>query len=674
MLDREVTENTAGRTRRLPPIFVERADCIDFAASSRREWLETNGTGGFAMGTVSGANTRRYHGLLVASLNPPVDRYVLLAKVDEEVLSAHGQATALGTNQYPGAIHPEGYKKLYSFFLDPFPRWTYDVEGLHVEKSLFLVHGEQTVVVRYRARQPCTLRVAPMLAFRDFHALGRANGAFDASVRVSGGASSTVAIRPYAGLPALRIHHNGTSFEAAGSWYHATEYLEELERGLDHREDLYRMGTITFTLGPGQNAWLVATLSDGQTYDTSHVEGLEAAERARRQPESDDPLVARLGAAADQFLVERADGLSTAIAGYPWFSDWGRDTMIALPGLLLARARHAEARGVLRGFLRHVDRGVIPNRFADRAGEPLEYNTVDATLWMFLAVRSYVAQSGDEAFLAQEFYPAAREIIRWHRRGTHHGIVVDAADGLLVGGSPGTQLTWMDARVDGHVVTPRHGKAVEINALWYNALCSMADWARSLEPEAAAEYDGAAEQVAASFARTFWNPRRGFLFDVVTESGPDPRLRPNQIFAVGLPFALLTPGQRLSVVRAVEEHLLTHVGLRTLARGEPGYVGAYRGGPAERDGAYHQGTIWPWLLGPFVRAYLRVFGRAPERLAYCRALFRGLELHLREACLGQVSEVFDADAPFAPGGAPAQAWSVAELLQTLTVDLGETRP
>jgi hypothetical protein len=288
---------------------------------------------------------------------------------------------------------------------------------------------------------------------------------------------------------------------------------------------------------------------------------------------------------------------------------------------------------------------------------------------MFLAARSYVAASGDDAFLRDEFYPAAKVIVGWHQRGTHHGVHVDPVDGLLVAGSEGTQLTWMDARVDGRVITPRHGNAVEINALWYNALRLMADWARRFEPTAGAEYAQAADRVVAAFTSTFWNPERRCLYDVVNERGPDARLRHNQIFAVSLPFPLLSPSQRTDVVRAVEEHSLTHVGLRTLAPGDPGYIGSYRGGPAERDGAYHQGTIWPWLLGPYIRAYLHVFGRSPERIAYCRALFRGLELHLNEACLGLVSEVFDADPPFSPGGAPAQAWSVAELLQVLTVDL-----
>jgi predicted glycogen debranching enzyme len=658
--------------RHLSPIFVDRDACRDYAVSSRLEWLETNGTGGFAMGTVSGANTRRYHGLLVASLKPPVDRVVVLAKVDEEV-ALKGETTALGTNQYPGAVHPRGYASLSSFCLDPFPTWTFALNGLEVSKRLFMVVDEQTVVVRYRVNRACTLRLAPFLAFRDFHSLGRANSAFDRAVlRRAHGGSAPLTVRPYEGWPALHLHHNGQSFDPDASWYYATEYLEEMARGLDFREDLRKIGTLTFALAPGEDAWLVATLRGDAAYDSTAIDSLEAAERARRGAASDDPLVARLSAAADAFVVRRADGQPTVIAGYPWFSDWGRDTMIALPGLLLARGRHGDARDVLRGFLSRIDRGVIPNRFADRAGDPPEYNTADATLWMFQAARAYASASGDPSFLRDEFYPAAREIIRWHERGTHHGIVVDAADGLLVAGSAGTQLTWMDARVDGRVVTPRHGKAVEINALYYNALRMMAEWAHEFEPGAEAGYARAAARIESAFGPTFWNPARRCLFDGVREDGPDARLRPNQVFAVSLPFPLLSMDQRRAVVQAVEANLLTPFGLRTLAPGDPGYVGAYRGGSAQRDGAYHQGTIWPWLLGPFIRAYLHVFGRGPWAVAYCRALLGGLERHLGEACLGFVSEVFDADAPYSPGGAPAQAWSVAELLQVLVVDLDDS--
>jgi predicted glycogen debranching enzyme len=368
-------------------------------------------------------------------------------------------------------------------------------------------------------------------------------------------------------------------------------------------------------------------------------------------------------------VVTRADGKPTVIAGYPWFADWGRDTMIALPGLLLARGLLEDAGQVLRGFLKHIDQGLIPNRFPDR-GEHPEYNTADATLWMFQAVHAYLQATEDRNFLRQEFYPAAKAILLWHRRGTHHGIQVDQSDGLLIAGGEGTQLTWMDAKVDGRVIIPRHGKPVEVNALYYNALRLMEQWARFLnELEDAAAYEREAAVVKRSFEGAFWNEERKCLYDVITPTGPDARLRPNQIFAVSLPFQLLAPARSVAVVRAVEAALLTPVGLRTLAPSEPGYLPRYRGGVAERDGAYHQGAVWPWLLGPFIRAYLRAFGNSAPNVAHCRGLLRGLEEHLSDACLGTISEIFEAEPPHRPVGAPAQAWSIAELLYLLMVDL-----
>jgi predicted glycogen debranching enzyme len=380
-------------------------------------------------------------------------------------------------------------------------------------------------------------------------------------------------------------------------------------------------------------------------------------------------LLARFAAAADQFVVRRADGSPTIIAGYPWFADWGRDTMIALPGLLLARGLLDEARDVLAGFLAHLDRGIIPNRFSD-GGEPPEYNTADATLWLFRAVDAYARAGGDPAFVRDVFYPRAKDILAWHERGTHHGIRVDPADGLLVAGGPGTQLTWMDARVDGRVVTPRHGKPVEINALYYDALRFVESLASEVGDESEARACGlAAGRLRDSFLRLFWDGARECLFDVVRDEGPDRRLRPNQIFAVSLPRTMLSPAQMKQVVRAVEGALLTPYGLRTLAPAEAEYHPRYRGSPGERDGAYHQGTAWPWLLGPFVTAYLRAFGRTEENFQRCRALLTGLERHLGEACLGTVSEVFDGDPPHTPGGASAQAWSVGELYRVLACEL-----
>ncbi len=621
---------------------VDRDTCTDYARSSRLEWLQTNGTGGFAMGTVSGANTRRYHGLLVASLHPPADRYVLVSKIDEEA-AAGGREYALATNQYPGAVHPAGYRLLAEFRLAPFPVWTYDLEGLRIEKRVLLLPGEQSVVVEYSASRSCRLVARPLLACRDYHSLTRAGGPWNTAVTEQG---PHVHVRPYPELPPVTFISSGAAFQAGGDWYYRFEYLEELERGLDFREDLYCPGAFVFDLGPDRPAWLVA--------------GVAPPARWTFPPECEDPAFEGcLHRAADQFLVRRGCDQPAIVAGYPWFTDWGRDTMISLPGLLLSRGRLAEARRILEGFLEHLYQGLIPNCFPDWNGRP-EYNTADAALWMFQAVWAYEQAGGDASF----FYPAAREIAERHLRGTLHGIGVDPADGLLAAGGETTNLTWMDARVDGRPVTPRHGKPVEVNALWYNALRMLEAWTRR-RGERATVWTRAARQVKASFA-AFWNPARDCLYDVLGPSGPDASLRPNQIFAVSLAFSPLARPQQQGVVRAVGEHLLTPFGLRTLAPGEPGYQGRYAGGPAERDRAYHQGTVWPWLLGPYIAAYLRAFGRSRKNLAHCRSLVAAFEPELERGCLGTIGELYEGDPPHRPCGAPAQAWSVAAMLEALS--------
>jgi glycogen debranching enzyme len=591
--------------------------CRDFNQSSQLEWLETNGTGAFAMGTVACVSTRRYHSLLTASLKPPVERFVLFSRVDETVDLA-GDAFELGACQYPGAVAPQGYQYLESFVSEPCATWRYALSGESIEKQVYLVPGRQAVVLRYRASCAATLRVRPFLAYRDYHSIGHQRE----DVR--------------RGLPELEFRCEG-SFTDEPHWYNNIEYLEELERGLDFREDLFTPGVWTLPLQKGE--WVSICAS---------IDGADAC----------DPP----GAKADPFVVRRADGKPTIIAGYPWFTDWGRDTMIALPGLLITPGRLDEAREILECFLGHLNNGVIPNRFPD-SGEAPEYNTADATLWMFQAMRQWLAAGGQKTFLEKKFYPAAKEIITWHRRGTWFGIGVDPGDGLLSAGTPGTQLTWMDAKVGDWVVTPRHGKPVEINALWHGALCSMAEWALEVGDAAGvAEYGAAAARVRDSFRAKFWNPLSECLYDVLTPDGPVRKIRPNQIFAVSLPYGLLDRAQQQAVVRAVSTRLLTPVGLRTLDPLDPEYQSRYEGGPVDRDGAYHQGTVWPWLMGPFIDAYFTAFGRTPESIEFCSNLVRGLEAESsRHGCLGSIAEIYDADEPRYPRGCPAQAWSVAEL-------------
>ncbi len=608
----------------LKPLLVAGATCRDYLRASRLEWLETNATGAFAMGTVSGANTRRYHGLLVASLRPPVERLVTLSRLEETVLGPTGE-TALATNQYPGTLYPAGYRLLQSFRLDPSPTWTFQVGDVLLERRLFLVRGQQTLVVLYRSNRPVRLRIEPLLAFRDFHGLAHHNDAVSSLVQEGqGGHVRRVELWPYPALPPLFLHHPGTAFQRAPLWHDNVEYLLELERGLDYREDLFLPGSFQLDVLPGQLGWLVATLDAAAQPDTASVLALEASMVEQRR-EPGGAVRARLGAAAEQFSVFRADGSPTVIAGYPWFADWGRDTMIALPGLLLARGQLTLARRVLEGFLRYLDGGLVPNRFPDQAG-PAEYNTADATLWMFQATNAYLAAGGETDFLQSVFYPAALGILEAHLRGTHHGIHVDSADGLLVAGGPGTNLTWMDARVDGQPVTPRHGKPVEVNALWYNALRLIEGWARELgDGPQAARCQQLADRAQASFESRFWNPAKDCLYDVLLPEGPDGRVRPNQLLALSLPFPLLQPGQRRAVLRRVEAELLTPVGLRTLSPGEPGYQPRYAGGPSQRDAAYHQGLVWPWLLGPYVDGYLAVQGDTAAARGHCLGLLQELE-------------------------------------------------
>ncbi len=641
--------------------------CTDFAAATRREWLETNGLGGFASGTVAGAHTRRYHGLLVAALHPPVGRTALLAKL-EETLVIDGARYELSANQYPNAIHPQGYQYLKEFRLDPWPVWVYEVAGHVIQKSVFMVDGENSTVVRYALLssngQTVELEARPLLAFRDYHALMHETGAVNAHY-IS--AEGLLSFTPYVGLPALHLAHNAVAAEPAGYWYRNFEYAVERARGLDDQEDLFNPCALKFALVANQSADLIAST---EARDIKQVAQFQQAEFARRQAvvagiPAEDELTRTLTAAADQFIVKRGAG-HTIIAGYPWFSDWGRDTMIALPGLTLTTGRTDIAASILKEFAQHVNQGMLPNRFPD-AGEAPEYNTVDATLWYVEAIRAWLAvtprATKDAAFVKEQLYATLTDIIDWHERGTRYGIRVDD-DGLLSAGEPGVQLTWMDAKVGDWVVTPRIGKPVEIQALWFNALCVMRDLAEGFgDTTNAKRFKQMAARAKRSFNEQLWNDAASCLFDVIDGDERDGSIRPNQIFAVSLPHGMLTKARAKQVVAVVERDLLTPYGLRSLAPDDAHYCAHYAGSVIERDGAYHQGTVWAWLLGPFITAYLKVNSgaAASAQVAQWR---QGLAEHLLDAGLGQVAEVFDGDAPHQPGGCIAQAWSVAEWLRS----------
>lgn len=649
--------------------------CGNVAEASSREWLETNGIGGFASSTIIGLNTRRYHGLLVAATKPPVGRLVLLSKL-EETLVLDGERFELGANQYSGAIHPNGYTYLESFRAKPFPQFTYSVAGVLIEKSILMTRGQNSVTVQYRVsgdfggRIP-SLEIRPLIAFRDYHSTTHANDSLNREVRQESGVAI---VTPYFDLPSLRFAHDADSLDASGFWFYGFLYEREKERGLDFQEDLYSPFSLHFDIGQNACPTILASIEEHTAAQAGALRTKELDRRKRivAAAPADDEFARLLTSAADQFIVARGEQKSV-IAGYHWFGDWGRDTMISLPGLTLVTGRFDEARAILREFALNIDRGMLPNRFPD-AGETPEYNTVDATLWFFHAVFEFLRYTRDYEFVRTELYQPLTEILDWHERGTRYGIGLDS-DGLLHAGQPGVQLTWMDAKVCDWVVTPRMGKPVEIQALWYNALRVMERLAAGFaDHEQAAHYAALAERAQSRFQEIFWNEEAGCLHDVVSDSGLDRSIRPNQIFAISLPHPILDQHLALRVLEVVEWELLTPYGLRTLSPRDPNYRGRCCGDPHSRDSAYHQGTVWPWLLGGFLTAYVKVHGDSPEARRRAGQFLDPMRAHLWQAGLGQISEIFDGDPPHQPAGCIAQAWSVAEILRTYVEDAMGRKP
>lgn len=621
-----------------------------------REWLEADGLGGFASGPVAGPRTRRYHALLLAATTPPTGRVVLVNGFEAQVETAAG-TVPLSTQGYaPDVIHPDGWRHIADFSPRPWPRWTYRLpDGTTLLHEVLVEPDSCETLLRWRRLTgdgPCTLTVRPLLSGRDYHALHHENPAFAFAAAVQGG---NVAWRPYPDLPAVAALTNG-AYAHAPEWYRTFLYRAEAERGLDATEDLASPGSFAFDLAAGP-AVMILRGGDGLGIRAAaHAERLAASERARRE------ALSPLALAAGAYLADRPGG-RTLVAGFPWFTDWGRDTFIALRGLLVATGALAQARAILLAWAGAVSEGMMPNRFPDR-GEAPEYNAVDASLWYVVAVEDVLAAhaaAGQPVPPAEEARLAAAcaAILDGYAAGTRFRIAADA-DGLLRAGVPGVQLTWMDAKVGDRVITPRIGKPVEVQALWINALrIGIARWSprwRDLERRA-----------SAGFAR-FVSPTGG-LHDVIdadhVAGAVDARMRPNQILAVGgLPYPLLTGDAARAVVDAVESRLLTPLGLRSLDPADPDYRGTYAGGPAERDGAYHQGTVWPWLIGPFVDAWLSQRGRSPAAKAEARTRFLPpFQAHLEQAGLGHVSEVADGDPPHRPGGCPFQAWSLGELIR-----------
>ena len=639
--------------------------CGELASARRREWLATNGVGGYAMGTVSGILTRRYHGLLVAALKPPLGRTLLLTKLDETAFY-DGRSYLLSADQWSAEkVEPNGYSYLQSFRLEgTIPVWMFALGDALLEKCIWMEYGANTTYVRYtlvRGSLPLQLSIRALANSRDSHANTHTDAEPQISVKAT---ASGLRVSSDAGTT-LYLISDRAEVNPANEWRRDYYLPVEAYSGLDPLDNNCLVGvwgaeflrpntSITFAASSEsiQSVDGEAALARRRAYDQQLIEQAEA--------EGDPDWIKQLVLAADQFIVRRSlpdqpDG-RTVIAGYPWFSDWGRDTMIALPGLTISTKRYEDAVRILRTFARFVDQGMLPNRFPD-VGEQPEYNTVDATLWYFQAIRQYHKATGDNDLL-RELFPVLQSIIDWHLKGTRYHIHFDPADGLLYAGQADVQLTWMDVKIGGWVVTPRTGKAVEINALWYNALLTMTEFARRLALPTD-NYERMAERVRASFGR-FWNADAGFCYDVIdSPDGDDAALRPNQLFAVSLPHSPLTPEQQRSVVDVCARKLITSYGLRSLSPDDPRYSGHFGGDQRARDSVYHQGTVWSWPIGAFVEAHWRVYG---DRDA-ARSFLLPFADHLRDHGLGSISEIFDGDPPFTPRGCIAQAWGVAEVLR-----------
>jgi predicted glycogen debranching enzyme len=659
------------------PVEFDREVCSDLHDAESREWLVTNGIGGYAFGTMAGLQTRCYHGHLVAALQPPLGRTLLVAKLDETA-RYESKDFALSTNRWAdGTLAPQGFLNIERFHLEgTTPVWTFALADALIEKRIFMPSGENTTYSLYRvirASAPLEISVKVLTDYADQHCATVGHTQPMTVTTVEGG----IKIIAFDGATPLFVMSDIATAAPASNWYRNFDLAAERARGLPDLTDYFFAGELRATIASGGSLTVVAS-----TIATTSLDG-EAA-FAKRQREAvallahfsaantsiirEDsqpalPQVQQLVLAADQFIAARpledAPNAKTILAGYPWFNDWGRDTMVALPGLCLVTGRPWLARNILRTFSRFVSEGMLPNQFPG-AGIAPAYNSVDATLWFFEAVRQYFEATNDIGLL-YEFYPVLEGVIDAHERGTRYHIHVDPADGLLFAGEAGVQLTWMDAKVNGRVVTPRTGKPIEVNALWLNATATMAQFADILGRNAA-RYEILRTGARAGFAK-FWNLEKQFCFDVIDApgiaDGKDAALRPNQIFAVSLPETALDAKQQRAVVDVCARELLTSFGLRSLGQNEPGYRGHYSGGIEERDDAYHQGTVWGWLLGPFALAHLHVYGNAQQAMSFLEPLF----CQIKSAGLGTLSEIFDGDPPHIPNGCIAQAWTVGEMLR-----------
>lgn len=641
----------------------------------KKEWIIGNGLGGYASSTVIGAGTRTYHGLLVAAPENSPGRVLLLSSLDEE-LSLNGEVYRLATHKYPGTVSPEGFNYLSKFILAPFPMWVYQPDVFTVKKKVFMVHNSNTTCILYDIRsrkEGALLRIFPLTNSRSFHQTTRSRDlsfsqkADPAGVKLESSNGFTLSLSSN-----LQYHRDPM-------WYYNFEYDAEKQRGLPFQEDNFNPGYFEGRLKLGTSRFFIAaSTGDISSFTLEQVEELYTREVYRQNllafnSRLTEPFALKLLRATDTFIVKNpSTGENTVIAGYPWFSDWGRDSMISLPGLTLVPHRFEAAKSILKNFSRNCRKGLIPNNYPAFGGEPV-YNTVDASLWFIHALGRYFAYTKDFLFLS-DTWETVEYIIDNYRKGTDFGIGMDS-DYLI---RQGPQLTWMDAKIDEWAVTPRTGKACEINALWYNALKTASKLGTLLGKDISS-YESLAAGVASNFEDLFWNPETNCLFDLISqdETGKqikDSAIRPNQIFAVALPYTMLPPEKEKAIVDRVEKDLLTPFGLRTLSSDNPAYVGHYQGGPESRDLAYHNGTVWPWLLGAYVKAYRKVHNYSKKSLEDMRVLLQGFDSHLETAGIGTISEVFDGDYPYFPSGCISQAWSVAEIFRAYVEDVLGTKP
>jgi predicted glycogen debranching enzyme len=642
-----------------PILFLGPDVCRNFDEASGREWLETNGRGSYGMGAVAACDTRRYHGLLTVARRPPLERVQMVNRLEETVFH-DGARVDLSAQQYPGVLHPPGGDRLESFRLDPFPVWTYAWEKSRLEKTFFLRYGEDTGVATYRLLEgpPLEMEVRPLLSFRDHHALSRRDARFEGRLRYG---DNTVGVSlPEVG--SLSVWATEGVFYSVPVWYNSQDYVKEERRGEEGLEDVFSPGIFRFSLEKDRPVSVVFSAALDGRVPSADWEGEERAQRRKivRGSLVRGPLGGALSLAADSFVVSRGEGLSV-LAGYPWLADWSRDALVAFPGLFLATGRWTEAPAFLDTFARHVRQGLLPTFFSE-GNASVMYNAVDAPLWLIRAVQAYHKATQDDA-AARKWLPVLRDIVDAYQNGAGYGIYMDG-DGLIVAPPTDVALTWMDARVDGQRVTPRTGKPVEIQALWYNALQFLVEIQLKLK-EPTRGYDKLASVARRSFNEKFWNEAGSYVYDVIEGKHRDDSLRPNALFALSLPYEILEEKRFRPVVDRAWQELYTPRGLRTLAPGSPGYRGHCQGTVPDRDSAYHQGTVWPWLLGPFMTAYVKAYGSTEETKGRLVSFLQPFLEHLTEVGVGQISEIFDGDAPHTPRGCPAQAWNVAEPLRVM---------